>query len=116
MVSDDIRRRLCTFARSRRTRTSLFSPVRPTHWSPYSVRCPDTLGTFNSDSCWQFVVDMIEGGADMWPVLLEKPPGTTAYVMLADGFEGERIYIKLQLGGDQVIGRSFHVSLDEDRT
>ncbi|WP_150443132.1 hypothetical protein [Sphingobium limneticum] len=115
MVSDDVKRQLCALARSSRTRTAVFNPSRPTHWAPYEVRCPDSGDTFTADSAWHFVADMIEGGAEMETISLAKPAGKTGYVMIVEGFGGEKIYIKLQLGSGQVIGRSFHISVNEDQ-
>lgn len=47
----------------------------------------------------------------MEEIILDQPPGKKAYVVLAHGWESEKIYIKLQLGSGQVIGRSFHLSV-----
>ncbi|BBD02447.1 hypothetical protein YGS_C2P0461 [Sphingobium sp. YG1] len=51
----------------------------------------------------------------METISLAKPAGKTGYVMIVEGFGGEKIYIKLQLGSGQVIGRSFHISVNEDQ-
>jgi len=114
MVSNDVRIELCRLARSRKTRTSLFSKERPTHWAPYEVRKPGSGDAFTADSCWTFVADLIEGGVDIETIMLDQPPGKTGYVIKVDGFGGDRIYIKLQLVGGKVIGRSFHASTNED--
>lgn len=45
---------------------------------------------------------------------LDIPRGKTGYVMKLDGYGGDEIYIKLQLAGEFVIGRSFHASIKKD--
>lgn len=108
-VSNDIRWQLIALARSRRSRTSLFSPARPTHWAPFEVRSPDSGEPFTPDGAWAFVCELLVGGCALEEIVLERPPGRKAYVILAEGWQGEKIYIKLQLGSGQVIGRSFHL-------
>jgi hypothetical protein len=109
-VSDDIRRQLCRLAGSRRTRTSVFSAARPTHWEPVSVRRPDSGEAFTPDSAWTFVAELLANGVDVETIVLDKPPDRTGYVIVCDGWAGEKIYIKLELGSGMVVGRSFHVS------
>ncbi|MDH6268401.1 hypothetical protein M2360_003806 [Rhizobium sp. SG_E_25_P2] len=54
---------------------------------------------------------MLESGCDIEIVVLDKPPGKTAYVIKVAGHPPvSHIYIKLQLGSDFVQGRSFHES------
>jgi hypothetical protein len=55
--------------------------------------------------------EMIRSGVDIEIIELQFPPGKKAYVMLVPSHDRKiPIYIKLQLGGDSVIGRSFHYS------
>lgn len=110
MVSDEIRKQLTRMAKSRRSRTSLFSPARPTHWAPYEVLTPDAGEPFTNDGAWVFIVELLEAQVPIEAITLEKPQGKIGYVILADGWKGSEIYIKLQLGSGQVIGRSFHNS------
>ena len=109
-VSDDIRKQLVRLAGARRTRTSVFSAARPTHWEPANVRRPDTGEVFTPDGAWTFVADLLAQGVDIETIVLDKPPGRTGYVVVCDGWSGEKIYIKLELGSGMVVGRSFHVS------
>lgn len=109
-VSDDIRKQLILLAGSRRTRTTVFSAARPTHWEPASVRRPDTGEAFTPDGAWRHVADLLASGVEVETIVLDKPPGRTGYVVLCDGWDGEKIYIKLELGSGMVVGRSFHVS------
>ena len=46
----------------------------------------------------------------METITLDKPPGKIGYVMLVDGNYSEKIYIKLEIVGEKVFGRSFHAS------
>lgn len=101
---------MVALARSRRSRTSLFSRKRPTHWAPAEVRDPDGGAAFTPDGAWEFIAGLLAGGCAIEEITLDHPPGRRGYVLLAQGWEGEEIYIKLQLGSGQVIGRSFHLS------
>ena len=110
-VSNDIRRQLLLLAESRRTRTSIFTAARPTHWAPTAVRRPGTGEPFTPDGAWTFVVDLLKGGHPIEAIILDKPPGRTGYVLIGDGHGEEEIYIKLELCSGVVVGRSFHVSI-----
>lgn len=114
MVSDDVRNELYRLARSGKSRTNRFDERRPTHWAPYEVRNPASGDTFTADSAWEFVADLIDGGIEITTITLDNPPGKTGYVILVDGFGGDRIYIKLQIGSGIIIGRSFHASNDKE--
>jgi hypothetical protein len=47
----------------------------------------------------------------MVEVVLEKPAGKKASVMLIDLADGKApVYVKVQLGSGRIIGRSFHRS------
>ncbi len=109
-VSDDTRRLLARLASSERTRTSLFTAARPTHWAPYEVADPKTGVAFTSVGAWEFIVELLNGGIPIEIVVLDIPPGRTGYVLKIDGWSGCKIYIKLQLGSGIVFGRSFHIS------
>lgn len=109
-ISYDIRKQLVRLAGSRKTRTSVFSPARPTHWEPASIRRPDSGEAFTPDGAWTFIAEMLAGGVDVETIVLDKPPGRTGYIVVCDGWAGEKIYIKLELGSGMVVGRSFHVS------
>ena len=111
MVSNDIRWQHVALSKSRKSRTSVFTPARPTHWAPFEVLRPDSGEPFTPDGAWRFIVELLEGGVDIDVIELDTPPARKGYVIMAEGFEGEKIYIKLQLGGGQVIGRSFHHSI-----
>ncbi|MDO8838749.1 MAG: hypothetical protein Q7V31_07440 [Parvibaculum sp.] len=90
----------------------MFSAARPTHWEPTNVRRPDSGEAFTPDNAWTFVAELLEGGVDVETITLDKPLGRTGYVIICDGWSGEKIYIKLQLVSGKVVGRSFHVSTE----
>lgn len=112
-VSNDIRRQLARLAESRKTRTSVFSATRPTHWEPTNVPHPQTGVAFTPDGAWEFVRQLIVGGAEIETIDLDNPPGRTGYVIKTAGWGNEKIYIKLELGSGKVLGRSFHPSKHE---
>ncbi len=70
---------------------------------------PESGLPFTPAGAWAFAADLLESQHPIAEVALRKPAGCMAYVMKADG--GQRrplIYIKLELRGDHVHGRSFH--------
>src|SRR5262249_12285579 len=109
-VSAEIRTRLVLLARSRRTRQVDHSSVAPCRWQPMQTTNPKTKQAFTEDAAWEFVAEVIENGAPIEELILDKPPGKKAYVLKPAGAHGSTIYIKLQLMGDHVRGRSFHLS------
>lgn len=66
---------------------------------------------FTEVGAWEFIAELLEAGHPIQEIDLEIPAGKKAYVLLASGGEKRpEIYIKVQLGSGQVIGRSFHYS------
>lgn len=108
--SDDIRKRLTLLCRSSRKRTSIFTKKRPNRWSPTSICRPGSIDPFTEAGAWEFVAICLEDGVEIEVITLDKPPDKIGYVMLVPGDHGEDIYIKLEIVGDKVVGRSFHVS------
>lgn len=113
--SDDIRKRLALLCRSGRKRTSIFTKKRPNRWSPTSICRPGSIDPFTEAGAWEFVADCLDSGVDIEVITLDKPPDKTGYVMLVPCDHGEEIYIKLEIVGDMVVGRSFHVSEKRNR-
>ena len=114
-VPADIRNRLASFACSRRTRQVEFSAASPHRWQPTQTTNPRTQQVFTEDAAWEFVAEAIEGGAPIEEMALDKPPGKTGYVLKLPGSNGSTIYVKLQLLGNCVRGRSFHPSDEAER-
>ena len=72
---------------------------------------PRTGEVFTEDGAWAYVSENIANGVDIEVKDLDIPPGKKAYVMSLPSHDPQvPIYVKLQLGGDCVIGRSFHYS------
>jgi hypothetical protein len=70
---------------------------------------PRSGEVFTEDGAWEYVAEMIEAGAEVDVVVLNQPPGKKGYVMLMPSHDPTTpIYVKLQMGAECVIGRSFH--------
>ena len=111
------RRNLAQLASSRHTRTSAFSPARPTDWRPTQVRNPNGLldDHFTDSTAWELISSVLADGHPVEILELRKPPGARGYVMLIDIEPGQpQLYVKLELGAGKVLGRSFHYSERKD--
>lgn len=108
--SDDTRERLVMLCGSARKRTSVFTRKRPNKWSPTSLCGPGSIEPFTEAGAWDFIVCCLQDGIHIEAIPLDKPPGKIGHVMLIPGNHGEYIYIKLEIVGEMVFGRSFHVS------
>ena len=86
----------------------------PTKWQPNQVRNPEGGSFwpyFSDGAAWELIADKLEAGHDVEVVTLRKPPGAKGYVMkICLGPDEPLLYVKLQLGRNKVIGRSFHYS------
>jgi hypothetical protein len=82
----------------------------PTRWQPTQVTDPSTRQAFTEDGAWQYIANQLEAGVPIETIILDKPPGRTGYVLKLPGVSVVVIYVKLQLCGDHVRGRSFHLS------
>ena len=105
----EIRRQLALLARRKNARFAEFSRESPTRWEPGRVIDPATSLPFSPSGAWEFIADVLEAGAELYQIELERPPGAVAYYFtVACG--KITLYVKLQLGAGNVIGRSFHCS------
>ena len=69
------------------------------------------LPYFDDHAAWELIASRLEGGHEVETVALDQPRGRKGYVMKIDLNPGRpRLYVKLQLGSGEVIGRSFHES------
>lgn len=112
-IDEDTRRHLAILARRHRSRTSAFTLERPTDWRPAQVHNPDGIldSHFTDSTAWELIAERLEAGEEVDVVELTKPRGARGYVMRIDlGPDIPELYVKLQLGAGQVIGRSFHYS------
>ena len=111
-IDADIRHQLVVLIRKGR-HDARFSRSRPTEWEPTRVRNPEGSvdGFFTDETAWTFIADRLEQGGAVEPKVLDKPPGSKAYVMKIEiGSDVPMLYVKLQLGPGKVWGRSFHYS------
>lgn len=109
MVSDEIRKRLADLCLSRRTRTHVFSVEAPCDWRPSAVTDPRTREAFTEDGAWDFVSNLLRSGHTVEAINLDRPAGKIGYVLkYTSECRSISIYIKLQMMGDCVKGRSFH--------
>lgn len=107
----DVRRDLVRFSREVRRRKVQHNSEYPSPWHPTGITNPHTGSVFTDAGAWDWVADQLEAGVEVWKIILDQPPGKTAwYFTFATPYNSEPIYIKLQLCGDHVRGRSFHYS------
>jgi hypothetical protein len=81
----------------------------PHKWWFGRVLDPRTGQCFTYAGAWDFILEKLKKGHRLREKPLRKPPDGKGYVLLVRTAEG-KIYIKLQLGHQSVIGRSFHYS------
>jgi len=85
----------------------------PRDWRPGTVVDPHDADqqVFTEAGAWEFIAELLEAGHPIQEIELDNPAGKRGYVLVADGGDQRpEIYVKLQLGSGQVIGRSFHYS------
>ena len=112
-IDAETRRQLAHLARSSRTRTTAFSPQQPTDWRPHEVRdaAAGLSPIYTDGRAWELIATRLDEGQEVEVVNLRKPPGAKGYVMkIALGHDEPTLYVKLQLRGRQIVGRSFHYS------
>ena len=108
---DVARSDLLALVRKKKARFVEWTSQQPTEWRPYEVLNPDTGLQFTSSSAWALIGDLLERGHPMREIVLRKPPGKRAYVLIVElDPTCAPLYIKLQLGNGKVICRSFHYS------
>lgn len=99
--------RLCG---SKRTRIATFTPEMPCRWQPTQFTDPRTRQAFTEDGAWSYIVVHLEAGVEIQELILDRPPGARALVLLLPGVNAQNIYVKLQICAGKVVGRSFHES------
>lgn len=111
-IDKETRRQLVDRAKSAKMRSFAFRPDRPTDWCPGHVRNLNAVlgNAFTDISAWDLIATKLEDGHPVETVELNRPPGKTGYVMKIDLGQERPVYVKLQLAGKKVIGRSFHYS------
>jgi len=107
---EEIRQRLLKLAGTKQTRSTTFSRERPVQWSPSEVMHPEHGMYFTDSGAWEFIIELLSGGYVLTALELDKPPGAWGFVMVVATPQRRDIYIKLELCGNRVHGRSFHYS------
>jgi hypothetical protein len=105
-----VRRALIRLCESKRARIVTFTADMPSRWQPRQFTDPRTRQAFTDESAWTYIVQHLEGGIEFQEIILERPPGAKAFVLFLPGVNTPKIYVKLQVYGGRVIGRSFHES------
>ena len=83
----------------------------PTEWTPGKVNNPEVDMPFTEAGAWSFVAHLLDTGHPIQQVTLRQWQAEVAYVMLVDLRPATpKLYIKLQLKGGKICGRSFHYS------
>ena len=105
-VSADVLKQLLTLAKQETKRKIDW----PNDWRPYEVNNPEAGQTFTNESAWDFVIRMLEEGADCKMVTQKKPAGAVAFVFGATLADGWKLYVKLRVNKNRgmIFGRSFH--------
>ena len=109
----EVRRRLAMFASRKEARFNEFARERPIEWRPSSIMNPRTGFYVSPLEAWALIVDELTAGCALEEIELQQPPGRKAYAFLIElepNSSRPPIYVKLELLGDRVIGRSFHYS------
>lgn len=102
------RTRLAGLARQSRCRTSAFSKLRPCEWDPFKTFSPRGY-SYGDAGAWGLAAELLESQVPLYTISLEKPPGASAYVLfLPPTKEWRGIYIKIEVTGPGLYGRSFH--------
>jgi len=107
----DVRRELAKRARRKDLRISLWTRERPCEWRPFEVENPGSGLPFTEVRAWEYIAELLESDQLVVEVRLQQPPGEIGYEMvveLGNGLPG--LYIKVQLLGGRILGRSFHYS------
>lgn len=84
----------------------------PSRWWPHRVKHPETFRECTEEQAWEIVSDALVSEVAVSIQPYEKLNGIDAYVMLVDGCDGQKIYIKIAYlaHADKVLGGSFHIS------
>ena len=106
-----IRSELSRLAKRRQDRITQWSRQMPTEWTPGKVTNPEVDMPFTEAGAWLFVAHLLDTGHPIQQVTLRQSRSDVAYVMLVDlKPETPKLYIKVQLKGGKICGRSFHYS------
>jgi hypothetical protein len=109
---EQVRGDLLRLAKSRTCRSTAFTPKVPCDWSPQSVWDTRFGMLFTSEGAWNYIIELLESGHQFTSKAMKTPPNTIAYETVIDrGSNLPPLYIKLQILGGRILGRSFHNSV-----
>jgi hypothetical protein len=84
----------------------------PCDWQPTTVTNPTVGMPFTDIDAWRFIAELAESGHPMEEIMLDQPKGAKGYVMIVElEVNTPNLYIKVQLKGGKIFGRSFHYSI-----
>ena len=108
----EVRREIARLAYRKELRIVPRSPNMPCDWNPTTVINPDVGIPFSDISAWRYIAHLAESGHPIEKKVLDQPPGDIGYIMIVELAENPSpLYIKVQLKGGRIYGRSFHCSL-----
>lgn len=111
-ISPQVRAELARLCRSSKQRSSEFSRLSPTRWSPGKVVDPNSENghCFTPTTAWEYLASCLEDGQAVEVMILDQPVGKKGYVLKIPQPNKQILYIKLQLCKPGILGRSFHYS------
>ncbi len=113
-MSDEIeriRQEIVRLARRKDARIVPRSREMPCRWQPMTVTNPETDLPFTEAGAWRYVADLAEFGHPIDQMIMKRPAGEIGYVLIAPLVRNSAdLYIKIQLKGGKIFGRSFHLS------
>ena len=99
---------MCQQCRNSKKRKTAWSPERPTRWQPHTIENPESGLYFSDASAWWLIADLLETGQEFKEFVLKKPSGAKGYKALHELSNGKVLYIKIEIVGNFIWGRSFH--------
>lgn len=107
---EDVRNRIIKLARDKKSR--VIPQHLPCRFNPDEVINPETGMYFDKISAWHFIADLAESGHPIKEITLENPKGEKGYEMIVKSQQNfPNIYIKVQLKGNMIYCRSFHLPI-----
>jgi hypothetical protein len=108
VLSQQERIRLAGLAAQARCRKSAFTMQRPCEWDPDHTYSRANY-SYTPAGAWAFLCELLLSEIPIYLTTLDKPPGASAYVFfLPPEKNWPGIYIKFEIAGPGLYGRSFH--------
>lgn len=109
-----LRNQMAELARIPRCREVPFHRCMHSHFAPAVIENPKTGMPFTESSAWELIANLLESEHPFNEMVLDEPRGVGALktlVDLGDGFNRQRVYIKIHLYKGKICCRSFHLEL-----